>query len=112
MKRTIESIASGFGAKASFKWYPYLPVVENSSQFTTIMKECAIELGYEVVEAEKSPAGEDFAYYQTKIPGFFVWVGVNGPKDWHHPSFTLNEDALIIAANYFSTLAINVLNQK
>ena len=112
MKRTVEGIASGLGAKAELKWYPYLPVVDNDAALETITKETALELGYDVVVAEKSPAGEDFAYYQTKIPGFFVWMGVDGPKEWHHPQFTLNEDALIVAANYFSSLAINVLNQE
>ncbi|MFJ8237589.1 amidohydrolase [Ureibacillus sp. NPDC094379] len=112
MKRTVEGIASGLGAKAELRWYPYLPVVDNDASLVTITKETALELGYDVVVAEKSPAGEDFAYYQTKIPGFFVWMGVDGPKEWHHPQFTLNEDALIVAANYFSTLAVNVLNQE
>ncbi|MDM5335203.1 amidohydrolase [Ureibacillus composti] len=112
MKRTVEGIASSLGAKAEFRWYSYIPVVDNDASFVTVTKETALELGYDVVVAEKSPAGEDFAYYQTKIPGFFVWVGVDGPKEWHHPQYKLNEDALIVAANYFSTLAVNVLNQE
>ncbi|HZG72141.1 MAG TPA: M20 peptidase aminoacylase family protein [Chondromyces sp.] len=111
MKRTVEGIASSFGAKADFRWYPYLPVLDNSPTFTKIAAETATELGYDVVEAEQSPGGEDFAHYLTKIPGFFVWMGVDGPKEWHHPAFTLNEEALIVAANYFSNLSIKVLNQ-
>lgn len=111
MKRTVEGIASAFGAKADFRWYSYLPVVDNSPLFTEVTKEAGLELGFNVGEAEKSPAGEDFAYYQMKIPGFFVWMGVDGPKEWHHPAFTLNEDALLVAANYFSTLSIKALEQ-
>ena len=111
MKRTIEGVASGLGAKAEFRWFPYMPVVNNSPAFTKIVGDTALELGYEVEAAAQSPAGEDFAYYQMKIPGFFVWMGVNGPKEWHHPSFTLNENGLLVAANYFSNLAINVLNE-
>lgn len=111
MKRIVEGIANGFGAQAIFEWNPSVSVVDNSPKLTKFIKETANELGYEVVEAEQSPAGEDFAYYQTKIPGFFVWLGVDGPKEWHHPSFTLKEEALTVAAKYFSTLAINVLNE-
>ncbi|MCM3567718.1 M20 peptidase aminoacylase family protein [Neobacillus mesonae] len=111
MKRTSEGVASGFGAKADFRWYPYLPVVVNHAPFSQIMKETAEELGYTVVEASPSPAGEDFAFYQTKIPGFFVWMGVDGPQEWHHPAFMLKEEALPIAANYFADLSIKVLNQ-
>ena len=111
MKRTAEGIASSFGAKVDFRWYPYCPVVNNDSSLTKVVTEAATELGYTVVPADQSAGGEDFAYYQTKIPGFFVWMGVDGPKEWHHPSFTLKEDALLIAADYFSHLAIKVLKE-
>jgi N-acetylcysteine deacetylase len=111
MKRTAEGIASSFGAKADFRWYSYMPVVDNSPRFTKVATEAAIESGYDVVEAEQSAGGEDFAFYQMKIPGFFVWMGVDGPKEWHHPAFTLKEEALVVAANYFSNLSIKVLDQ-
>ena len=111
MKRTVEGIALAYGAKIAFRWFPYLPVVENDPRFNKIATEAATELGYTVVEAEKSPAGEDFAFYQNKIPGFFVWMGVDGVNDWHHPSYNINEEALIVAAKYFSNLAVKVLSQ-
>lgn len=109
MKRNVEGIASAFGANIDFRWYPYLPIVHNDKKFTKAVTEAATELGYNVVLAKQSAGGEDFALYQTKVPGFFVWMGVEGDKDWHNPSYNLNEDSLIIAANYFSNLAIKVL---
>lgn len=111
MERTITGIAESLGAKAVFRWYSYLPVVDNDESLKAVVEQTAIELGYSVVEAEQSPAGEDFAFYQTKIPGFFVWMGVDGPEEWHHPAFTLKDEALQVAAKYFSNLAIRVLTQ-
>ncbi len=111
MKRIVEGIASSFGAKGVLKWYPSVSTVDNSPIFTDIVKETGLQLGYEIVEAEQSPAGEDFAYYQELIPGYFVWMGVDGTHEWHHPSFTINEDALIVASNYFATLSLNALKQ-
>lgn len=111
MERIIDGIASGFGAKAKLHWYPLCTVVDNSPKFTQVVTESAQQLGYEVVEAQQSPAGEDFAHYQTKIPGYFLWMGVDGTNDWHHPAFTLKDDALVVAANYFSNLAVNTLIQ-
>lgn len=111
MKQITEGIAAGFGATSIFKWYPSVSSVNNDGAYTAVIKETASELGYQVVDAEKSLGGEDFSYYQEKIPGYFVWLGVDGPQEWHHPSFTLKEEALLIAANYFSTLSINVLKQ-
>lgn len=109
MKRNVEGIASAFGAKIDFRWYSYLPIVNNSEKFIKVATEAATELGYNAVLANQSTGGEDFALYQNKVPGFFVWMGVGGEKDWHHPSYNLNEDSLIIAANYFFNLAIKVL---
>jgi len=109
MKRTAEGIAAAFGAKIDFRWFPYLPVVDNDPSFNKIATETALNLGYTVVEAIPSPGGEDFSFYQSIIPGFFVWMGVSGTQEWHHPSYNINEEALMVAANYFSNLAINVL---
>ena len=111
MQRTAEGIASAFGAKADFRWFSYIPVVENDSRFNKVASETAEELGFRIVEAEKSPAGEDFAFYQTTIPGYFVWMGVDGPQEWHHPSFDLQEDALLVASKYFAALSVKVLNE-
>ena len=110
MERTAKGIAEGLGAQINFRWYPYIPSVNNDERFLNIVTEAAIELGYNVVEAKPSAGGEDFALYQEKIPGFFVWMGVDGEKDWHHPEYKLNEDALIVAAKYFSNLTIKYLS--
>ena len=110
MKRKVEGIAKASGAKIDFRWIPYSPVLYNDKDYKALVTDVALELGYEVVEAKEIAAGEDFALYQNKIPGFFVWMGVDGEKDWHHPSYDLNEDALIVAAKYFSNLVFKVLS--
>ncbi|AKL85492.1 YxeP [Bacillus atrophaeus UCMB-5137] len=109
MKRIAEGIAAGYGAQAEFRWFPYLPSVMNDDQFLNAASEAAARLGYQTVPAEQSPGGEDFALYQEKIPGFFVWMGTNGTEEWHHPAFTLDEEALQVATRYFAELAVTVL---
>ena len=110
IKRNIEGIAAAFGAKVDFRWYSYLPGVYNDERFTKVVTEAGRELGYNVELAKESTGGEDFALYQNIIPGFFIWMGVEGNKEWHHPSYDLNEDALIISAKYFSNLVIKILS--
>ncbi|RHW32731.1 amidohydrolase [Lysinibacillus yapensis] len=112
MRMLAEGIAESYGARAEFRWFSGLPVVNNDERFTEIAAKAAEMAGYKSVEAKPIPAGEDFAFYQTKIPGYFVWMGVDGPKAWHHPAFQLNEDALDVAANYFAELAILALERK
>ena len=110
MERKAEGIAKSHGARIDFRWYPYLPGVYNDKKFIRVVTDSATELGYKVELAKQSTGGEDFALYQKEVPGFFVWMGVDGSKEWHHPEYNLNEDALIVAAKYFSNLIINVLS--
>ena len=110
IKERIQGIAEAFGVKIEFRWYSYLPSVYNDKKFTKVVTEAATELGYKTTFAKQSTGGEDFALYQSKIPGFFVWMGVGGSKDWHNSKYDVNEEALIIAAKYFSNLAIKVLS--
>lgn len=111
MKRMAEGIAAAYGARIDFRWFPYIPMVNNDAKFTGIVSEAATELGYKVVEAEQTLGGEDFSVYQEQVPGYFVWMGTSGTEEWHHPAFTLNEDALAVSANYFAHLAIKVLEE-
>ncbi|HZG82067.1 MAG TPA: M20/M25/M40 family metallo-hydrolase, partial [Brevibacillus sp.] len=62
-------------------------------------------LGLTAVEPAQSLAGEDFAYYQKKVPGLFLFVGTSGSREWHHPAFDLDERALPITAKYLAELA-------
>ncbi|WP_152657049.1 amidohydrolase [Oceanobacillus sp. CFH 90083] len=112
MQHLAETTAQGNGGEVDFKWESYLPVVNNASRYEQVVREAAAEAGYKAVDAIPSSGGEDFAYYQNYIPGFFVWVGVDGPKEWHHPEFDLQENAIEVAAAFFATLAVKVLRNE
>lgn len=112
MKKLAESVAEGNGGSVEFIWNDYLPVVNNAPQFEDVIRKTVEEIGYQAVDAVPTSAGEDFAFYQNFIPGFFVWMGVDGPQEWHHPKFDLKEDAITVASELFAQLAVNVLNDK
>ncbi|WP_371471443.1 amidohydrolase [Niallia circulans] len=109
MKKLAESIAEGNGGSVEFVWDDYLPVVNNHQDYEDIVRATVLDAGYNVVDAVPSAGGEDFAFYQNYIPGFFVWMGVDGPQEWHHPKFDLKEDAIKVAAEFFAKLAENIL---
>jgi len=112
MKSLAESTAQGFGGTVQFHWDAYMPVVFNDAAYEQVIRSTAEEIGYKAADAEPSAAGEDFAFYQKFIPGFFVWMGVDGPHEWHHPKFDLKEEAIKTAAEFFAALARNVLEQE
>lgn len=112
MRQMAESTAQGHGGTVQFHWDSYMPVVYNDAAFEKIIRTTAEEIGYKAIAAVPSAAGEDFAHYQTFSPGFFVWMGVDGPREWHHPKFDLKEEAIKVAAEFFAALALNVLEQQ
>jgi len=105
----VNHMAAAFGQKATIEWYPGPPSLVNNKELTERLKiETAKRLT--VIETEPSIAGEDFAQYLMKVPGVFAFFGTNGTEDWHHPSFTVDETALILAAEYFATSALALLD--
>ncbi|SFJ76951.1 M20 peptidase aminoacylase family protein [Thermoflavimicrobium dichotomicum] len=111
ISRIVEGVADAYGAKATLHWYPGPPSVQNDEVLTELTIKTAVQLGLNVVTPVPSPAGEDFAYYQREIPGSFVFMGVSGPHEWHHPAFDVDERALTVSAQFFATLAKNALDQ-
>jgi len=109
MKQIVEQVAAGFGAQAELRWMPMLPAVNNDARMAQIMRQAAERQGLRVVEAQPVMGGEDFALYQERWPGCFVWMGTGGTEGWHHPKFTVNEDALAISAAYFAEVAVEAL---
>jgi len=108
----IEGVAAAYNAKVSLKWFKGPPSVQNDSVLTELSIETAHKVGLQVVATEPSLAGEDFAYYQEKVPGSFIFIGTSGTKEWHHPEFTVDERALFISAHYFSELAKSALTGR
>ena len=102
--RTASGVAAANGAVSEFRWYEYLPMVRNDPRFSDVVEEAAKTEGLPVVPARQNLGGEDFAYYQSLIPGFFVWIGSDGPEEWHHPKFTVDERALSMGARFFARL--------
>lgn len=111
MREMVEGIGQINGAEVVFKWHALLPCVNNDKRFEATLWKVGEDLDYQMVVAEPVPGGEDFAMYQELIPGFFVWIGVDGPYAWHHPNFRLNEEALVVAASYFAEVSLQLLEE-
>ncbi|URZ05721.1 amidohydrolase [Clostridium felsineum] len=109
IEKTAKGIAEALGGEIEFQWLAYSPVLENDSRFEKMLIEVAKENGYNYVKAEKNLGGEDFAFYQSVVPSFFVWMGVDGTEQWHRANYNLKEEALMVAANYFSEVALKIL---
>jgi N-acetylcysteine deacetylase len=96
----VEGIATAFSQKVEIGWYPGPPPLVNHKAVTEIVRKAAEQQALDIIDPELSMAGEDFSYYLYNVPGTFAFFGTNGKEEWHHPEFTLDESALIQAANF------------
>ncbi|PEV97605.1 hydrolase [Bacillus cereus] len=111
MERIIKGVSDALGLKTEFHFYPGPPAVQNDADLTGLCTQVAEEMALNVISPTPSMAGEDFSFYQQHIPGYFVFMGTNGTHEWHHPYFTIDEQALPISAEYFALLAEKALKQ-
>ena len=116
IRRTADNIAASAGATAEVTIRPYSPVTYNDPELTrrmlpTLKRAAGAD---NVFEARRITGAEDFSYFQEKIPGLYVGLGVNreGVGPWlappnHSPLFYVNEDALIVGVRTMVGLAMD-----
>jgi amidohydrolase len=121
IKRTAEGIAAANGATAEVGIEPYVPVTFNDPALTARMLPTmqAVAGTQNVVEIKAVTGAEDFACYQEKIPGLFVFLGGTTPgtdfstvADHHTSGFKVDESAFPLGVKTLATLAVDYLSKK
>ncbi|KAL4280124.1 hypothetical protein GQ457_03G014990 [Hibiscus cannabinus] len=104
LKEVIEGQAAVHRCKAFIDMkeeeYPFYPAVVNDDGLHQhVEKVGRLLLGPENIKrGEKIMAGEDFAFYQEKIPGYMISIGMRNEElrsihPMHSPYFFLDEDS-------------------
>ncbi|HJR34588.1 MAG TPA: M20/M25/M40 family metallo-hydrolase, partial [Gemmatimonadales bacterium] len=120
IRRTVGSIAQSAGATATVDFGTgNNPVTFNDPALTARMLPTLQRVagGSNVSVGELSTPAEDFALYQQKIPGLFVFLG-GVPKDQdpaaaprnHSPSFFVDEGVLPLGVRTLASLAVDWLS--
>ncbi|RKP54060.1 amidohydrolase [Cohnella endophytica] len=110
-EQIVTGVGTALGTETKIKWLVGPPAVVNDPKWAERSAKTAAALGLTIVEPKPSPAGEDFAFYLRETPGIFFFLGTSGPQEWHHPAFDVDERSLPIAAEFFSALAVDALEQ-
>jgi len=117
LRRTALGIASASGARADVAFFPGYPVTVNDSALTRRMLPSLERVSPgKVALAKLSMPAEDFSYYQEKVPGMFVFLGVTprgtssaaAPAN-HSPLFDVDESALPVGVRTLASLAVDFL---
>jgi amidohydrolase len=118
-KRMVEQTAAANGATGEFRLEPYRnPVLNNDAALTTrtLPTLRRVAGASNVREISLITAGEDFAFFSQKVPGFYFFVGVTpqgtdvitAPSN-HSPLFHLDEAALPLATRALANVAVDYL---
>lgn len=108
-RQVLNGIAAAFNTQIELDWQPGPPSVVNTAEWVDFALAQAAGSGLEARRVEASPIGEDFAFYQQKLPGAFLMIGSGGPFALHHPEFRVDDRALFPTAHYLAQLAVNAL---
>ncbi|SNR52301.1 amidohydrolase [Hymenobacter mucosus] len=118
IRRTATNIAESAGATAEVDIVNYAPITFNDPRLTEqMLPSLQRAAGPSNVELQKAVMGaEDFAYFQEKVPGLFVFVG-GMPKGknpdetapHHTPGFFIDESGLTLGVKTLATLATDYL---
>lgn len=111
--RMVENTAANTGARVQIDWDQTPPVTYNDPKLTELVWQHTAGF-QEVLEAVPSTAGEDFAFYQEKIPGVFAFIGSNGAPDapdLHHDTMTIDDEAFKVSVPFYVENALYLLER-
>lgn len=111
MEEIINGIAQSFGGSASLTWSAGSPATNNAKEWAEFATKIGKIVGYDVKKISMGLEGEDFAYYQKKIPGAFITVGTGISHAHHHPEYQIDENAILNCSKYFAQLAESALKE-
>ncbi|GEQ86597.1 N-acyl-L-amino acid amidohydrolase [Patiriisocius marinistellae] len=121
IKRMTEmagDIAKAYGGKATIEWQNNTIVTYNDPALTVKAIETLKGVaGADKVEDMKAvTGGEDFSYFQEKIPGVYFFLGGmtpgnTNPYPHHTPDFQIDDAGMLLGVKALSQLAIDFLNE-
>ena len=114
LRRIARNVARAMGGTAEIEIEAGYPPVINDNKATAFLKSVAIETVGKgnVVEAEPTMGGEDFAFFLEEVPGAFFRLGNGRPeRPAHSPTFDFDDRALQTGMLVLSLLAIRWLEE-
>lgn len=116
IKLTAEKIAESMGATATVSIERKTPVTYNTPELVkAVLPSLENAIGREnVFEAEWVMGAEDFAFYGSKAPSFFFWVGgmpkgknIKDAAPHHTPDFFIDDSRLDVGVKAFANIVMD-----
>jgi amidohydrolase len=105
----VENIAKAYGQTVEIEWVTGAFPINNDPLITSVVKAGLKD----VSEPTLTMTGEDFATFETKIPGTFAFIGSNGNKkapDVHDAKYVGLDETISPAIDYFISSTQSLLS--
>lgn len=117
MKEMVETIAKAYGGEASISFENFTAITYNNINLVNKMLPALIKVAGkdQVIIMKATTGGEDFSYYQEKIPGFYFFIGGmtvgNAHSSPHHtPDFIIDESGMLLGVKALTQITFDFLN--
>jgi amidohydrolase len=116
LRKTVQAVADANGAIATVSIEGYAPVTGNDPELLGKMMPTLKRAAGDdnVLEAGQITAAEDYSFFQERIPGLYLMLGVADPDvplsdrpSNHSPFFNAQEDALIVGVRTLVGFALD-----
>ncbi len=119
MTEMAADIAKAYGGEATIDWQEMTLVTYNDAALTNQMLPTlqTVSGAENVVPQKAVTGGEDFSYFQEKVPGFYFFLGGMTPGNTeafphHTPDFFIDESGFQLGVKALSQMSIDYLNAK
>ncbi len=119
MTEMARDIAKAYGGEATIDWQNNAAVTYNDPELTNKMLPTLQKIaGSDNVQIMKaSTGGEDFSFFQEKVPGFYFFVGGMTPGETeayphHTPDFKIDDAGMLLGIKTMTQVALDYLNVK
>ncbi|ADV51021.1 carboxypeptidase Ss1 [Cellulophaga algicola DSM 14237] len=119
MTEMTEGLAKAYGGSATIEFQNNTAITYNDEQLTeamvpTLQKVAGVA---QVRLIKATTGGEDFSFFQEKVPGFYFFLGGMTPGNTeafphHTPDFKIDDSGMFLGVKALTTLSLDYLNKK
>ncbi|QXP52992.1 amidohydrolase [Cellulophaga sp. HaHa_2_1] len=119
MTEMTEGLAKTYGGSATIEFQNNTAITYNDEKLTeamlpTLQKTAGIE---NVVLIKATTGGEDFSFFQEKVPGFYFFLGGMTPGNTeafphHTPDFKIDDSGMLLGVKTLTAMSLDYLSNK
>lgn len=117
MTEMTETIAKAYGGSATITFENFTSITYNDTDLVNKMLPSLKKVAGDehVIIMKATTGGEDFSFFQEKIPGFYFYLGGMSPNNkeafpHHTPDFMIDESGLLLGVKALTQITFDFLN--